>query len=135
MIEHTSLPAGESVVAPAAENQIREFAIKGMTCASCVRRVERSLTRVPGVQEASVNLATERARVSALPDVSVEQLRVAVDKAGYVAIPIAEQERGAAEVSAEEHASEDRAAGREREIADLRVKSLVSLATGALMMV
>ena len=35
-----------------------------MTCASCVRRVERALTKVPGVDAASVNLATERASVT-----------------------------------------------------------------------
>ena len=37
--------------------------IGGMTCASCVSRVERALGKVPGVEAASVNLATERARV------------------------------------------------------------------------
>jgi len=37
--------------------------VQGMTCASCVRTVERSLTKLDGVQAASVNLATERATV------------------------------------------------------------------------
>ncbi len=58
--------------------------IEGMTCASCVRRVEKSLAKVPGVQDASVNLATERARV--IFDGSVvglSQLHGAVKKAGY----------------------------------------------------
>ena len=36
--------------------------ITGMTCASCVARVEKALTQVPGVQQASVNLATEQVR-------------------------------------------------------------------------
>jgi Cu+-exporting ATPase len=45
-----------------AEQQI-ELPITGMTCASCVRRMEKALTKVPGVQEASVNLATEQAAV------------------------------------------------------------------------
>ncbi|WP_371304158.1 heavy-metal-associated domain-containing protein, partial [Citrobacter freundii] len=40
-----------------------ELAIEGMTCASCVGRVERALKAVPGVVSASVNLATERARI------------------------------------------------------------------------
>ena len=39
------------------------FPVQGMTCASCVARVERSLAAVQGVTEASVNLATEKARV------------------------------------------------------------------------
>src|ERR1700730_7612472 len=55
-----------------------------MTCASCVRRVEKALARVEGVSEANVNLATERARVRFDPTVaSLDQLRSAVEKAGY----------------------------------------------------
>jgi P-type Cu+ transporter len=38
------------------------FPVTGMTCASCVRRIEKALAKVPGVQEASVNLATEKAK-------------------------------------------------------------------------
>ena len=41
-----------------------DIAIGGMTCASCVARVERALKKVPGVTEATVNLATESARVT-----------------------------------------------------------------------
>ena len=40
------------------------IAIEGMTCASCVGRVEKAIAKVPGVVKASVNLATERAEVS-----------------------------------------------------------------------
>ena len=40
--------------------------ITGMTCASCVRRIEKALAKVDGVQDASVNLATERAKVTYL---------------------------------------------------------------------
>ncbi len=61
-----------------------DFPVSGMTCASCVRRVEKSLAKVPGVQEASVNLATEKARVTYDPAVATpDQLRQAVEKAGY----------------------------------------------------
>ena len=40
-----------------------DLGIAGMTCASCVGRVERALRKVPGVQDATVNLATERAHI------------------------------------------------------------------------
>ncbi|MEJ8811175.1 heavy metal translocating P-type ATPase [Variovorax ureilyticus] len=57
--------------------------IEGMTCASCVARVERSLASVPGVTEASVNLATEAATVRTDGSVVRDTLRAAVEKAGY----------------------------------------------------
>jgi Cu+-exporting ATPase len=54
------------------------FPVTGMTCASCVRRVEKALTKVPGVAEASVNLATEKAKVAFDPSaVTSDQLRAA----------------------------------------------------------
>lgn len=59
--------------------------ITGMTCASCVRRVERALAKVPGVETASVNLAAETARVTFGAPVPVESLIAAVEKAGYEA--------------------------------------------------
>jgi Cu+-exporting ATPase len=59
--------------------------VSGMTCASCVRRVEKALQAVPGVQAASVNLATEKASVQALPNVPADALKAALDKAGYPA--------------------------------------------------
>src|SRR5687768_6965471 len=60
------------------------FGVTGMTCASCVRRIEKALGKVEGVQEASVNLATERARVTYDPAlVTMDQLQAAVEKAGY----------------------------------------------------
>ncbi len=62
--------------------------IGGMTCASCVRRVEKTLTRVDGVVAASVNLANETATVSYDPAfTSLETLTAAVAKAGYTAAP------------------------------------------------
>ncbi|RZS81416.1 heavy metal translocating P-type ATPase [Pigmentiphaga kullae] len=57
--------------------------IEGMTCASCVGRVERALSQVPGVRRASVNLATETAEVEADAPVEAATLRAAVEKAGY----------------------------------------------------
>ncbi|MBV7411363.1 cadmium-translocating P-type ATPase [Dermabacteraceae bacterium TAE3-ERU27] len=58
--------------------------VTGMTCASCVGRVEKKLEKLPGVQ-ASVNLALARARVEAPSEVSDEDLVAAVEKAGYEA--------------------------------------------------
>ncbi|CAM4100443.1 heavy metal translocating P-type ATPase [Bordetella tumulicola] len=66
-----------------------EFAISGMTCASCVKRVEKALSAVPGVNEASVNLATERARVAYdLGSADAQALVAAVARVGYEATPI-----------------------------------------------
>src|SRR5207248_3619159 len=60
------------------------FPVTGMTCASCVRRIEKALSRVDGVSEANVNLATENAHVLFDPTLaSMEQMRNAVEKAGY----------------------------------------------------
>ena len=57
--------------------------IAGMTCASCVMRVEKALKSVSGVTAVSVNLATEQATVSADASVSTAALVAAVGKAGY----------------------------------------------------
>jgi copper ion binding protein len=58
--------------------------IEGMTCASCVARIERKLSKLPGVEQASVNLATEQARVRVKPGtVRPEELIAAVEEAGY----------------------------------------------------
>ena len=68
---------------PAATREI-SLPIKGMTCAACVRRVERALGKVEGVGEANVNLATERATVSYDPaTVKLEALTGAIERAGY----------------------------------------------------
>jgi Cu+-exporting ATPase len=60
-----------------------ELNIAGMTCASCVRRIERALAKVPGVTAASVNLATERASVTVDASVAPTDLLAAVERAGY----------------------------------------------------
>ena len=58
--------------------------VTGLTCASCVRRVEKALGKVEGVEGASVNLATEKARVSFDPEVAdARGMVAAIEKAGY----------------------------------------------------
>jgi Cu+-exporting ATPase len=61
-----------------------ELAIAGMTCASCVARVEKSLLRVPGVHQVSVNLATETAHIEAT-GATLPELIASVGQAGYTA--------------------------------------------------
>ena len=69
---------------PTSNNCQLNLDVQGMTCASCVARVERALNKVDGVQGASVNLATEKATVTYLPDsVSPAELSAAVRQAGY----------------------------------------------------
>jgi len=60
-----------------------DLPITGMTCASCAGRVERALRKVPGVKNATVNLANERAHVEVLEPIDPASLIAAVDKAGY----------------------------------------------------
>ncbi len=77
------------------------LAITGMTCASCSARVEKALTRVPGVLDASVNLATERATVAVARGTSAATLMAAVEAAGYGAqLPLTHAERAAAPAAA-----------------------------------
>ena len=66
-----------------------ELGVSGMSCASCVGRVERALGKVPGVIAAHVNLASERAQIRMLRGVPVSALVAAVERAGYTAEPLA----------------------------------------------
>ena len=69
---------------PATAPPSLDIGIGGMTCASCSARVERALKKVPGVRDATVNLATESARITYAPDEQMEaRLRRAVRDAGY----------------------------------------------------
>src|SRR5579883_3637309 len=117
------LPAAQTgEPAPAAR---AEFVVEGMTCASCVRRVERALSRVPGVESAAVNLATERATVVYHPGVAgLAEFRAAVGQAGY---QIAPQAPGA---TAADRPDEARA----RELSTLRRTFAVSLVAGLAIM-
>jgi len=96
--------------------------VEGMTCASCVRRVETALRKVPGVSEASVNLASERATVGFLPgQVAIADLRRAVEDAGYRLRELVEERDAEAEA-------------RQREQRTLLTKLLFAGAIGGLLM-
>ncbi len=101
---------GYAVPAPAAPAGRVELAVEGMTCASCVGRVEKALKAVPGVEAASVNLATERAvaQGSAEAAVLVEALR----RIGYEARPLAARDAAREEAEA-------RSARKEEELREL----------------
>jgi Cu+-exporting ATPase len=79
--------------------------VEGMTCASCVARVERALRKQPGVLAATVNLATNRAQVRYLPaSISADALAQAVAAAGYAARPVDAASSAAEDASAAAHA-------------------------------
>jgi Cu+-exporting ATPase len=70
------------------ETKQAQFQITGMTCAACANRIEKGLSRLPGVASASVNLAMETARVEFAPSaVTVEDIIRKVEQLGYGAIP------------------------------------------------
>ncbi|MGX9964614.1 heavy metal translocating P-type ATPase [Roseomonas sp. F4] len=80
--------------------RVRQIGVEGMTCASCAGRVERALRAVPGVVEASVNLASEQATLRLLLPVEDAVLAAALAEAGYRLA--ATTEDGAAEALAAE---------------------------------
>lgn len=86
-VDLSALTAAVSQAGYAVPERTTELAVEGMTCASCVGRVERALRKVPGVSEASVNLATERATVRGVAP--SEALIAAIAKAGYEARTLA----------------------------------------------
>jgi len=109
--ESATLRAAPAVTADAIEQALAkagyeigretlDLDIRGMTCASCVARVEKALARVQGVLSASVNLATERAQVVAIAGTDREVLRAAVAAAGYEAAPHVQEEHAASEAGA-----------------------------------
>ena len=88
-----------------------------MTCASCVNRIERFLGKTPGVEEATVNLATEVATIRYLPDVAGRaELVGAIEAAGYELKPVPSRgaRRGPRRARDEALAAEDAERAREQ---------------------
>src|ERR1044072_8729023 len=108
--------------------------IDGMTCASCVRRVEKSLAKLPGVETANVNLATEQATVRFNPAiVGRDEFRRAVEKAGYEirSTEPTKDDTTSTTLTGQRTPDEQR---RARELNSLQLKFIVSLAAGLLIM-
>jgi Cu+-exporting ATPase len=127
-----------------AAEEMRELDVHGMTCASCVSRIERKLKKVPGVVDAQVNLATERATVRFDPEsATVDALIDAVVNAGYTAQsrpdarsvhpPVSTPDTDDATAPLQDVPSTGEQE-HQRELDDLRRKSLVSLVAGLAMM-
>jgi Cu+-exporting ATPase len=100
-----------------------EFPVTGMTCASCSSRVEKALRKTPGVLDASVNLAAERATVAYVPgSTGWNEIKAAVEKAGYGVIETAETSGADAE--------DAEAAARAHDLANKRRKLMVAVVFG-----
>jgi Cu+-exporting ATPase len=98
------------------------FPVGGMTCASCVARVEEALSSVPGVISANVNLASEKATVEYLEGTTAADMRRAVEDAGYKLGP-------------EAQALEDVTTAAQREIRAIRNRFIIAAVFGALIMI
>ncbi|MFO7154334.1 MAG: copper ion binding protein, partial [Caldicoprobacter oshimai] len=94
------------------------ISIGGMTCAACAKAIERAIKRLPGIDEVSVNLATEKARVVYNPAmIRLSEIKQAIIKAGYKPL---EAEDGEQRVDQEK-------LRRQRELKDLRTRLVVSI--------
>ncbi len=110
-----------------------QLPVAGMTCASCVNRIERFLNKTPGVEAASVNLATEVATVRYDPSQAGRtELVHAIEAAGYEVRPEAAPDESAATL---EEAADTDAVARARELRDLAARAVFSLVVGLVTMV
>lgn len=111
-----------------ADQQRIDLAVGGMTCASCAARVEKMLNKLDGAV-ATVNYATEKARVLVPPSVTVAELVTAVEQAGYTAQPLTRAPADGAGTGAQEGATAvaDAAdAARAAELELLRRRTVIS---------
>ena len=122
MATPTTTRTPEAAANPAASDERSvELALTGMTCASCANRIERKLNKLDGVS-ATVNYATEKAKVSYAPTVTPEDLVATVEAAGYGAtLPEPEPEPGSDQIDARERPEVD-------ELAPLRQRLIISAA-------
>ncbi len=119
---------------PATAPEPIEFSVgvEGMTCASCVNRVERFLVKADGVARASVNLATERATVVVDPAVAGRaEIEAAIEAAGYDVRPERATETGALTLDDADPDADLRA----RELRELGIRAVVSIVVSLLIMV
>jgi len=102
----------------------KTIGIQGMHCASCVRLIERALTRTDGISEANVNLATGKATITYDPKkVTDTVIESAVSKVGYKAL-----------VNEEIKSEDEERHEKQKELKDLKIKVIVSLFLGALIL-
>jgi Cu+-exporting ATPase len=116
--------------APSAEIQLP---IEGMSCASCVNRIERFLRKTPGVAEANVNLATEVATITYLPEIAgLDELARAIEAAGYEVRPLPTTADGTRASLVDEADKESAERGRERR--SLGLTAMAALVVAAVAM-
>src|ERR1035437_3299982 len=102
----------------------KTFSIEGMHCASCVSVLERTLKKVPGVKEATVNLASEKATVLFDEEkVNDNQLSSAVSNVGYKAL-----------LNEEARTEDEEKLAKQKELKALRNKVIISLIIGGLIL-
>ena len=123
----TTAPAAEAATAA---TDTCTLDIGGMTCASCVGRIEKALLKLDGVADARVNLATEVASITYAPElIRLDDLTAAVTKAGYTATPRRDSGQAATATATLVEAGDD-TDDRDRELTRMKRKWQVALGTG-----
>ena len=117
MTRTTGIATAPAGTADATGLRAIDLTVEGMTCASCVARVEKKLSKLDGVS-ASVNLATESARVTAPAAISDDDLLAAVARAGYTATVMSSAASSTPPASGDRHPGDSSAAGAVRSVSD-----------------
>src|SRR5688572_24705373 len=132
-VTHSFRPAGARMTTTVTQDttEICTLDIGGMTCASCVRRIEKSLLKLDGVTDARVNLATEVASITYAPEmIQLDDLTGAVTKAGYTATPRRQVDDSDGAAIEGRPTADSNAAERDRELSRMKRKWQVALAAG-----